>query len=181
MRNAANLLTGSRVILSFVFLYFVAEANWRVGLTVFVVAAFTDLIDGSIARWLNQRTQLGAILDGASDKLLILFGFLALSWFRFLPIWLTVLVILKDLMVSGGILTLRLKRIPMNYSSSILSKANTSLLFLVLTLGLIHAAYGVGDLAYGYDRLLAGLLTVFTTIQYFQKGLKLLKGSHASD
>ena len=71
-------------------------------IAVFAIAAISDGVDGYLARFCNQRTELGAILDPAADKLLLLGGlivlnFVALPDFPQFPIWFTVLVISRDL------------------------------------------------------------------------------------
>ncbi len=83
---------------------------WAV--SVFVVAALTDLADGIIARRCNQHTRLGAVLDPIADKLLILTAILILSILPWgygwaIPIWFVGLVIVRDAVVWGGIAVLR--------------------------------------------------------------------------
>lgn len=83
---------------------------WAV--TVFVVAALTDLADGIIARRYNQHTHLGAVLDPIADKLLILTAIIILSILPWgdgwaIPIWFVGLVIVRDAVVWGGIAVLR--------------------------------------------------------------------------
>ena len=83
---------------------------WAV--TVFVIAALTDLADGIIARRFNQRTHLGAVLDPIADKLLILTAILILSILPWgddwaIPIWFVGLVIARDAIIWGGIAVLR--------------------------------------------------------------------------
>ena len=83
---------------------------WAV--TVFVVAALTDLADGIIARRCNQHTHLGAVLDPIADKLLILTAIIILSILPWgdgwaIPIWFVGLVIVRDAVVWGGIAVLR--------------------------------------------------------------------------
>ena len=66
----------------------------RWALAVFVVAGLTDLLDGLIARWGEQQTTLGAMLDPVADKMLLTSCFVALTWGPGLraplPVWLTV-------------------------------------------------------------------------------------------
>ncbi len=89
----------------------VATYHWW-AVSVFVVAALTDLADGIMARRLNQRTRLGAVLDPVADKLLVLTAILILSIFPWgdewgIPIWFVGLVIVRDAVVWGGIAVLR--------------------------------------------------------------------------
>ncbi len=69
---------------------------------VFVIAAISDGVDGFLARYCNQQTELGAILDPLADKMLVvgsllLLTIVALPDFPRFPIWFTILMISRDL------------------------------------------------------------------------------------
>lgn len=176
-----NLLTGSRVILGGVFLFFVLGNRWPAALWLFLSAAATDLLDGTLARLLHQKTQFGAILDGAADKILMSFGFISLTIKGWLPLWLAVVVLAKDLMVTGGILYFRTRRVPLVYHATIVSKLATFFQILSLSFALLNASFGIGDYIHGTERLLAGLLTFLAMAQYFHLGLKILKDSRCAN
>lgn len=178
--NIPNLLTGSRVILGGVFLFFVLGNRWPTAFWLFLSAAATDVVDGTVARLLHQKTQAGAILDGAADKLLMSFGFISLTIKGWLPLWLTLLVLAKDLMVTGGIIYFRAKKVSLVYRATIVSKLATFFQIITLSLALLNASFGIGDYVYGYERLLAGFLTVLAMGQYFYMGLKILKESRCA-
>ncbi len=72
---------------------------------VFGLAALSDAIDGYVARKMNQRSRLGAILDPLADKLLLVSAILTLTfttWPQRFPIWFPLLIISRDLAVMGG-------------------------------------------------------------------------------
>jgi cardiolipin synthase (CMP-forming) len=76
-------------------------------ISVFVVAAASDGIDGYIARRYNQMSRLGVILDPIADKGLLLAGIITLSvsnWQYEFPIWFPVLVISRDVAIVGGVM-----------------------------------------------------------------------------
>jgi len=78
------------------------------GFLAFTVAAICDGVDGYIARRYNQRSELGAILDPLADKLLLVSGIVLLSlnnspYLGSVPIWLTVTVIGRDLLLLIGL------------------------------------------------------------------------------
>ena len=78
-------------------------------LGVFALAAARDGLDGYVARRLNQRTELGAVLDPIADKGLLLAAILTLSfssWRYALPVWFGVLVVARDLIVMTGAVVL---------------------------------------------------------------------------
>jgi cardiolipin synthase len=97
----ANQLTLLRMFLipAFVILVVYGHLGWA--LAVFVTAGITDALDGLIARWSGQKTTLGAWLDPMADKLLLVSTFIVLTLpglglTNRLPIWLTVLIISRD-------------------------------------------------------------------------------------
>ena len=100
----ANQLTLLRMLLipAFVILVVYGYLGWA--LTVFVVAGVTDALDGLIARRSGQKTTLGAWLDPAADKLLLVSTFIVLTipglgLTNRLPLWLTVMVISRDVVI----------------------------------------------------------------------------------
>jgi cardiolipin synthase len=100
----ANQLTLTRVLLApaFVILTVYGYLGWA--LIVFAVAGLTDLLDGLIARIFKERTSLGAWLDPMADKLLIVATVTVLTMpglglINKLPVWLTILVISRDLLI----------------------------------------------------------------------------------
>jgi cardiolipin synthase (CMP-forming) len=98
----ANQLTLLRMLLIplFVILQVYGYLGWA--LAVFVAAGITDALDGLIARWSGQKTTVGAWLDPMADKLLLVTTFIVLTlpWLghtNAFPVWLTVLIISRDI------------------------------------------------------------------------------------
>ena len=105
-----NQLTLFRMILIpfFVVSTLYGDSGWALG--IFVLAGVTDGLDGLVARLTSQRSALGAFLDPAADKLLMTAAFIVLSLppmaslpefhlLNRLPVWLTVLVISRDVLI----------------------------------------------------------------------------------
>jgi cardiolipin synthase len=87
-----------------VFVLITLRNQFTASLVIFVSIALTDAVDGYLARKLNQRSRLGAILDPAADKLLMVSGYLvytlhASATYR-LPSWLTFTVFIRDLLIA---------------------------------------------------------------------------------
>ena len=76
---------------------------WReiVAVAIFLTAAATDWLDGYIARSRNQITDLGKLLDPIADKLLTVSAFIALVELRLAPAWMIVLIVGREIAVSG--------------------------------------------------------------------------------
>jgi CDP-diacylglycerol--glycerol-3-phosphate 3-phosphatidyltransferase/cardiolipin synthase len=108
---------------------------WAV--TVFAIAALTDLLDGFLARRFDERTKLGAVLDPIADKLLVLTAVIILSIFQWgedwsIPIWFTGLVIVRDAVIWGGIAVLHFLNHQVEIKPHWTGKACTALLMVTV-------------------------------------------------
>jgi cardiolipin synthase len=99
----ANLFTLLRIVLVPVFAWLWASGRHTLALWVFAIAGMTDLLDGFLARYLDQRTRLGALLDPAADKLMLLVSFLVAASLGAVPWWLALLVIGRDVVLTAGV------------------------------------------------------------------------------
>lgn len=104
MFTVPNLLTLLRLVLVPFFLVASLRGMWGVAAALFVFAAVTDIFDGMIARRFNQRSRLGAILDPAADKTMMVCGYLFYTLSRNLPVvripgWLTFVVLIRDVVI----------------------------------------------------------------------------------
>jgi len=129
--TAANQLTLLRVVLipAFVILVVYGYLGWA--LIVFAVAGLTDALDGLLARWSGQRTSLGAWLDPMADKLLLVTTFVVLTipglgLTNRLPIWLTVLIISRDVVIVLTVAIVNLAIGPRTFRPSIYGKIATA-------------------------------------------------------
>ncbi len=68
---------------------------------IFIVASITDKLDGTIARKRNQITDFGKFLDPIADKILVLTAMLLLVEKNFLPAWIPIIILIRELAVSG--------------------------------------------------------------------------------
>jgi cardiolipin synthase (CMP-forming) len=127
----ANQLTLLRMLLipAFVILVVYGRLGWA--LTVFVTAGVTDGLDGLIARASGQRTSLGAWLDPMADKLLLVTTFVVLTLpglglVNRLPIWLTVCIISRDVVIVLTVAIVNLAIGPRTFRPSIFGKIATA-------------------------------------------------------
>jgi len=97
-----NLLTASRLILAPIVAWRLLEHDVEGAFWLFVIAAITDLLDGNLARWLNQRSVLGAWLDPIADKVMLLTTLSMLALTGLLPMWLLFVVVVRDLVILAG-------------------------------------------------------------------------------
>jgi CDP-diacylglycerol--glycerol-3-phosphate 3-phosphatidyltransferase len=76
-------------------------------LVVLMVAGITDWADGKLAKWLNQYSRLGALLDPAADRLYIVATLIALALREIVPVWLVALLVGRELVLGIALLVLR--------------------------------------------------------------------------
>lgn len=79
-------------------------------LVVLVVSALTDWLDGKLARWLDQASRLGQLLDPAADRLYIMATLLAFLVREIVPWWIVVTLLARELVVGVALLVLRCNR-----------------------------------------------------------------------
>ena len=127
-----NLITALRIILAPIFMIYLINDQCKSALVVFVICSVSDGADGMVARLFNQKSKLGSYLDPLADKLLLVATFIALSVRGFLPAWLTVLVISRDVMILLGAVVISLNKIEFHVTPSILSKINTCFQFITV-------------------------------------------------
>ncbi len=100
--NIPNSLTILRILLIPCYIGLLVYGRFGQALIVLIVAGLTDALDGLIARMTNQHTRLGAVLDPLADKLLLTSGFITLSMIHLIPLWVTILVVSRDLILLLG-------------------------------------------------------------------------------
>jgi CDP-diacylglycerol--glycerol-3-phosphate 3-phosphatidyltransferase len=104
MLNLPNSLTILRIFLvPFLVVVLLTKFEGRelLGVTIFLVAAATDVLDGYLARRRRQVTDLGKLLDPVADKLLISAALISLVEERLAPAWMVVVIIGREFAVSG--------------------------------------------------------------------------------
>ena len=124
--NIPNLLTLFRILLVPVVVWAIAQGQMGIALAAFVVAGITDAVDGYIAKRFNQQTELGAYLDPLADKTLIVSIYVSLAIFGFIPPWVAILVVSRDIMIVGAVLLSTLLDRPLTIHPLMVSKANTA-------------------------------------------------------
>lgn len=99
-----NQLTVLRIILTPVFLVlFLSEdpVMIQISIGVFIIAAITDWYDGWLARKFNYITEWGKFLDPLADKILTSTAFIAFVILNILPLWMVLVIIIRDIIVTA--------------------------------------------------------------------------------
>jgi CDP-diacylglycerol---glycerol-3-phosphate 3-phosphatidyltransferase len=102
--NLPNAITLSRLVLTAVFVagtaFETVLGHW-IALISFVIAAISDFVDGYLARKMGLVTPMGKLLDPLADKILVGAAFVYLSAEGFCPVWVTVMILAREFLVTG--------------------------------------------------------------------------------
>lgn len=139
-----NLLTGLRLLLVPMVFWRIWVGDMEGAFWVFVAAAITDLLDGNIARLFNQRSVLGAWLDPIADKAMLLSTLIALVWANVLPLWLLLVVGVRDVVVLLGAAAYRLLTGGLEVRPTLSGKVATFVEFTLVSLALAEEALRPG-------------------------------------
>jgi len=187
-----NQLTVLRIILTpiFLFLFLNGDAvTIQISLGVFIIAAITDWYDGWLARKFNYITEWGKFLDPLADKILTSSAFIAFVIVGILSLWMVILIVVRDILITGLRIYADYKKISFSTSYSAKWKTFFQMFFLYYLL-LIYTAKTVSwiykgrenlfnilfnhDLIY-YTMLAITIFTVVTGITYIYSNRQLIK------
>ncbi|WP_051617164.1 CDP-alcohol phosphatidyltransferase family protein [Desulfonatronovibrio hydrogenovorans] len=173
-----NLLTIIRIFITPAFVVAFFNEDYILALTLFVLAGLTDGLDGFLARVLKQRSRLGAMIDPLADKFLLLTSFVCLGVQGWIPFWLIVVVISRDLIVIGGLFVLHIFGINVKnkINPTLDSKLNTLFQIILLLVAMAAYTFDVSGLLLLTSILvfLVGFLTIFSGVRYVLLGFSFL-------
>lgn len=172
LMNLPNAITLIRVVLIPFFVNLMIYEFYRSALLVFVIASLTDALDGMVARLTNSRTDLGAFLDPMADKLLIVTSFITLAILEKVPVWLVIIVVSRDIILTLGSMVIYLTGHGLAIRPSVLGKVTTFLQLLVVTLTLVLVAYGVRTEYLLIVAWATAVCTIASGLQYVMRGMK---------
>ena len=169
-----NIITAIRIVLAPVFIIYLINDQFLSALVVFLLCAISDGLDGMLARLLKQKSKLGLYLDPLADKFLLVAAFITLSVRGFLPPWLTVTVITRDVFILLGVFVLFLNKLDLTINPSILSKITTWLQFITVVAVLARKYLPVRPEAYPYIFYVTAIFTIASGLHYMHYGFKIM-------
>jgi len=173
--NIPNILTLIRILLVPLFVIYLMKDLFFSALIVFAIAGLSDGLDGLIARYFNQRTELGAYLDPIADKLLITSAFVSLAVMKIIPGWLAVIVISRDVLILLGIAIFSITDITVDIKPSFISKCTTVAQLATVVFVLLNPAVsGIAMIIYFLYWLTAGL-SILSGFHYIYRGMNILQ------
>ena len=102
--NLPNKLTITRIILTFIFIYFISQEGFvyiTAATLLFILACLTDFADGYIAKKRHQVSDFGKLMDPIADKFLILAAFLAFVRMQIVENWMVILILGREIIVTS--------------------------------------------------------------------------------
>lgn len=185
--NISNRITLLRIVLAFACIGFIAKYNLVslvIAFILFLIASFTDFLDGYFARKYQLVSDLGKILDPIADKILILGVFLAFLDLKILNLWMFIAIMLREFIITG----LRLYSLKRNIvlEAKWLGKHKTlsqivGIIVIFITIILMKLFPQNSWVLFSFNRVIPAmmwyivLITLFSGVHYFWVNRKIIK------
>ncbi len=159
-RFIPNIITVLRFAGVPLLVWWIYDGQFYNALLLFLLMGLSDALDGYLAKSFNWRTTLGAYLDPAADKAMLISAYITLGVLDLLPHWLVFFVILRDVALLSGALSYVFSTRRLEIHPSIISKANTFVQIVLVFVVLYSQINFVPSIVI---QLLVGI-TLFTTV-----------------
>lgn len=161
-RHIPNLICVMRMLLVGPVVWLLWNGEYVTTLVLFFVAGLSDGLDGYLAKRFDWRSRLGGILDPLADKLLLVSVFLTLTFMGMIPLWLTLLVVARDIVIVVGGTLYQSWIGPVEPKPTAISKLNTATQLLLVLIVVSRA--GLGWPAQGWETALGAGVMVTTIV-----------------
>ena len=141
-QSLPNIITGLRLLAVPVVVALLLDNAFIAAFWLIVAAGVSDGLDGFLAKRLDAVTRLGTYLDPIADKLLLVSVSLCLAHLGFLPGWFVALVLLRDLLIIGGVVLSGAIELDLKITPLFVSKMNTLLQIILIVFTVGQAAVG---------------------------------------
>ncbi len=175
--NIPNILTVSRILLIPVFVIFLLKDLMTFALLTVIYAAVSDGLDGLLARYFKQQSALGSYLDPIADKLLLTSAYISLAVLKYIPGWLTVLVISRDVFIVLAFAIFVLFDIKVDAKPSLISKWTTVAQLTTIMVTLLSLEFPIALALIVKPPLywIVAILTILSGFHYVYVGLDILQ------
>ncbi len=143
LRHLPNALTIGRMLAVIPIGVWLHDEDYVPATVLFLVAALTDALDGVLARAYGWQSRLGGVLDPIADKLLMLVSAAVLCWNGLLPLWLLLLMLVRDVLIVVGALIHHRWFEPFQPQPSVLGKLCTAFQILLLVALMLQQSAGL--------------------------------------
>lgn len=173
--NLPNILTVTRILLTPLLVIFILREMFGFALILYAIAAVSDGLDGLLARYFDQRTELGAYLDPIADKLMMTASYVSLAALEIIPPWLAVIVISRDLLIALGFAVFALSHKHVDVKPSRVGKWTTAIQFTLIIMVLANIQLPVFMTAIGIFHWTTAVLTTVSGMHYVYVGLNVIQ------
>lgn len=175
LKHIPNILTIIRFLIIPVIVFYIFTGNYILAFIFFTISGLTDIADGFIARKFNLVSNFGKLMDPLADKLTQIFTLASLVLTNIIPIWILLIVLLKEFIMICGASFLYGKDVVVY--SKWYGKLATVLFFIAIVVSLLINQFEMSQNLQNLDLglyILALVTTVFSLIMYikdlYQKG-----------
>ena len=150
IQGVPNLITWARLVAVPIVVWLMLADRMAAAFWLFVVAGVSDAVDGYLAKRFNAESVFGSYLDPFADKILLIAVYILLAHAEYLPIWLVLLIVVRDAALLGGSFMLFFANRRIAMRPMFISKINTGLQiilagYVLAWLGLEFTDHGVTD------------------------------------
>jgi cardiolipin synthase len=175
--NIPNFITLGRVMSVPVIFWLLVNGHSRSAFFVLLLAGASDAVDGFLAKRFKWTSELGAYLDPLADKLLIVSIYIALAVSMQIPLWLTIAVVSRDILILLAVLLSWLMDRPFVIKPLTISKINTAAQLILATTVLGDNAFGLElDTTRQVLVWITGISTVLSLAAYLQLWVQHMTG-----
>ena len=133
--NLPTVITLARLLSVPAIIWLILQQAWLAAFFAFLAAGLSDALDGFLARYLKQLSELGTFLDPLADKALLIGIYVTLGVLGEMPGWIVILVVSRDVLLIGGTLLSLVMETAIHVRPLLISKFNTVCqIVLVLTI-----------------------------------------------
>ncbi len=163
--NLPNLISLARLLSVPLLVWAILAGKMELAFWVFIAAGISDAVDGFIAKHFGATSALGKYLDPLADKALLLGAYVTLGNAGYLPTWLVILVVFREVIIIGGAILILMLTEAAKIETLRISKINTAAQILLAAVVLAIAAMGLEEgelpllqvyIAWGLTYLVAG-------------------------
>jgi cardiolipin synthase (CMP-forming) len=172
----SNFLTFIRIFLTPIIVYGISREKWNFVFFLLLVVAVTDVLDGFLARLLNENTNLGKMLDPIADKFLLISSFCALAFLDspsfFIPSWFVILIFVREFIILLGSFLIFKFRVDFEIAPTIWGKLTTFFQLLFIFWLFICNFFGwVPARTYQTLLIFLSIFSIFSLLQYIKIGI----------
>ena len=102
LATVPNFICLLRIALTVPIVVLLAEGRFDQTLVLFAIAAFSDMLDGYLAKTFGWTSEVGKWLDPLADKLLLVSVFVTLAVIGLVPVWLATVAVMRDVVIGAG-------------------------------------------------------------------------------